>query len=635
MFKKIIRLVFICIAGLLLLTTANAQGIIKTELQQVLNVSKKIDQVNIIVNFTNRIDFHTTKHKGKHNRSKLIRAAKVQSEKSQLELIRFLEKNNIYHYKKLWLINSLAITVNVDMVSKIAAFADVSEIHEDQIITLNTTTSNAPGIPELNIEQVKAPAVWSLGFTGQGTVIGIIGSGVDGYHPDLAPRFRGGGNSWFDATKDPKTTIPFDADKVTYHGTGVMGIALGGSHSGVNIGVAPGAKWIAAKIFSLDPNTNTLVSKGQYIVEAFQWMLDPDGDPNTQDAPDVVNNSWNLTAVNTCDTTYQASIDALKAADISVVFSAGNSGPGLSTSLSPANNQNTISVGAVDDSLAIEIYSSRGSTPTSPIGCSVAGPTDVYPNIVAPGLTIYTADGSSAGTNPNPYTFQTGTSFAAPHISGALAVLKSAFPNSTSAEREDALRLAANGIDLGETGNDNSYGWGFLDLDGAYQVLLNGGGLVTIAPYVKNHLNSVVPDSIATPILVLTDALADARVDSSNKIDPSSVSIISNPVNGIASIDDQTGVVSYTPAKGFIGNDSFTYNVSDTLGNISNTGLVDLLVKEKVVIAPVVPSSSSSSGGGGCTLQLNSQFDPMFPIFLLFAIFYISRRNNYLERFLL
>ncbi len=630
MYKKIISIIIISFSGFLSLskvTIIHAQGIIVPEFQQILSTSKKTDQVDIIVNFTNRVDFHTTKHKGKHNRSKLIRAVKIQSAKSQLEVIQFLEKNNIFNYKKLWLVNSLAITVSADMVSQIATFADVSEIHEDHVITLNATTTNVPGIPELNIEQVKAPVVWSRGFTGQGAVIGIIGSGVDGYHPDLAPRFRGGNNSWFDATDDPKTTIPFDVDKVAYHGTGVMGIALGGNQSGLNIGVAPGAKWIAAKIFSLDPNTNTLISRDQDRLAAFQWMLDPDGDPNTQDAPDVVNNSWNLTAVNTCDTAYQDSINALKAADISVVFSAGNSGPGLSSSLSPANNQNTISVGAVDDSLVIETYSSRGPTPTSPVGCSSVAPTDVYPNIVAPGSAVLTADGSLAGTSPNPYTFQTGTSFAAPHISGALAVLKSAFPNSTSVAREDALRIAANIIDLGKTGNDNSYGWGFLDLDGAYQILLNGAGLVTTAPYVKNHLNSIVPDSISTPILVLTDALVDARKDSTNKINLSSVIVISEPVSGIVSIDDMTGIVSYSPMKGFIGSDSFTYTVSDILGNTSNTGLVKLVVEEAVIV-PVVTPPVSSGGGGGCTLQLNSKFDPVIPVLFLLVILYITWRKK-------
>ncbi|VAW97215.1 hypothetical protein MNBD_GAMMA22-2244 [hydrothermal vent metagenome] len=626
--KNIISLLLIKVSLFVFSVSVNAQGLIHTDLQQVLNESSHNTQVKIIVDFNDRIDFHATKHKGKNNRGKLIHAVKTQAEKSQTEVIHFLEQNNIFTYKKLWLINSLAITVNVDMVPKIVAFVDVAVIREDKVITLNATTTNVPGTPELNIELVKAPVVWSRGFTGQGVVVGIIGSGVDVYHPDLAPRYRGGDNSWLDTT-DPNSTIPFDADTVTYHGTGVMGIAVGGNQSGLNIGVAPGAKWIAAKIFSVDSN-NKLISIESDRLAAFQWMLDPDGDPNTQDAPDIVNNSWNLSAVDLCDATYQDSINALKESDISVVFSAGNSGEkGLSSSLSPANNRNTISVGAVDNTMLIEPYSSRGPTPSAPIACTLAGPDDIYPNIVAPGNAILTADGSAAGTSPNPYTFQTGTSFAAPHITGALAILKSAFPNSSSDEREDALRVAA--IDLGEGGNDTSYGWGFLDIDGAYQVLLNGGGLVTTVPYVKDHVNSILPDSTATPILVLTDALADARQDTTNKIDTTSVVVTSNPLNGIVNVDNITGVIRYTPTVGFIGTDSFTYTVSDTLGNISNTGIVDLTIAERVALPPVVitpQTPNNSSGGGGCTLQLNTQFDPIFPILILLTVVYFIRRQK-------
>ena len=75
-------------------------------------------------------------------------------------------------------------------------------------------------------------------------------------------------------------------------------------------------------------------------VAAFQWALDPDGDPNTtDDIPDVINNSWydpNLDTID-CYSLYVPVVQAMEAAGIAVVFSAGNEGPGPMTITPPHN----------------------------------------------------------------------------------------------------------------------------------------------------------------------------------------------------------------------------------------------------------------------------------------------------------
>jgi hypothetical protein len=127
--------------------------------------------------------------------------------------------------------------------------------------------------------------------------------------------------------------------------------------------------------------------------------------------------------------------------------------------MEPANDPGSLSVGAVDSSLRVLRTSSRG-----PSACDGG----IYPKLAAPGKDVLTA-GLTSGTPSAPYAFSTGTSFAAPHVAGAMAVLKSAFPGATMAEIESALSDGA--LDLGDSGADNKTGAGLIDVVGAYTLL--------------------------------------------------------------------------------------------------------------------------------------------------------------------
>jgi bacillopeptidase F len=163
---------------------------------------------------------------------------------------------------------------------------------------------------------------------------------------------------------------------------------------------------------------------------AFQWLLDPDGDPATLDAPDIVNASWSLTgrAPGACNREFEEDIAALKAAGIAVVFAAGNDGPNPGSSSSPGNNPGALSVGAMDSHLEMARQTSRG-----PSACDGS----VFPALLAPGVNVRTTDlshGDVAAT-----TSGSGSSLAAPHVAGVLALLMQAFPAATVAELESAL----------------------------------------------------------------------------------------------------------------------------------------------------------------------------------------------------
>jgi subtilisin family serine protease len=349
----------------------------------------------------------------------------------------------------LWIVNEVSVRAAPSVIKELAARPDVREVRPDSTIQAPAPAAAADGAqatapPEPNVALVNAPALWDLGFRGQGMVVANMDTGVDATHPDLAGRWRGGSNSWYDPNGE-HPTMPTD---VNGHGTWTMGAMVGGDAGGTSIGMAPDALWIAVKLFNdRGTTTSSMVHLG------FQWLLDPDGNPATADAPNVVNNSWSGSVAG-CDLEFQPDLRSLRAAGILPVFSAGNSGPLAGTVLSPANLPEALSVGATDDSDAIYPSSSRG-----PSACGQA----VAPRLVAPGVGIRTTDLFGLYVNVS------GTSFSAPHAAGALALLLDAFPG-LSADRQQAA-LESGAVDLGAAGADNDYGNGRLDALAAYQWL--------------------------------------------------------------------------------------------------------------------------------------------------------------------
>ncbi len=337
----------------------------------------------------------------------------------------------------LWIVSAISITATRDVILELAARPDVARISPD-IIEIVPTSGVPAGLPELNLTVINAPAVWDLGYLGQGVVIAGLDTGVDISHPDLTAKWRGGTNSWY----DPYGQHPFTPADLSGHGTSTMGVIVGGDASGYSIGVAPQAQWIAAKIFN-DSGSATATA----IHQAYQWVLDPDGNPDTADAPDVVNSSWTKASPG-CYLDFQRDLQALRAGGILPVFAAGNFGPAGSTSASPANNPEAFAVGATDNTDQIAYFSSIG-----PSNCSQTQ--GLFPEVVAPGVDIVTTDRFGL------YTIAGGTSLSAPHVAGSLALLLSANPTLTAAQQEQALINSA--VDLGDAGPDNVYGYGRID----------------------------------------------------------------------------------------------------------------------------------------------------------------------------
>jgi subtilisin family serine protease len=372
--------------------------------------------------------------------SGLRRAANVAQAPVQRALARLGREGRVDRVEPLWIFNGLAISATPSAARELAARPDVARVDLDVADVTPAATGPAP--TEANIALTNAPALWAAGLSGQGAVVASLDTGVDVSHPDLAASWRGGSNSWF----DPNGEHPSTPTDVNGHGTQTMGVIVGGAAGGSAIGMAPGARWIAAKIFN-----DRGVATASGIHKAFQWVLDPDGNPATADAATVVNNSWSANAPG-CDLTYQLDLRNLRAAGILPVFAAGNSGPGASSSTSPGNNPDAFAVGATDGLDQIAPFSSRG-----PSACGE--PQTVFPELVAPGVGVRSADLF------HDWVTGSGTSLAAAHAAGALALLAGAEPGASADRQASALESGA--VDLGSPGADNDFGFGRLDVSRA------------------------------------------------------------------------------------------------------------------------------------------------------------------------
>jgi subtilisin family serine protease len=317
---------------------------------------------------------------------------------------------------------------------------------------------------EWNVQRVHADEVWELGYTGQGVVIGGQDTGYDWDHPALIGAYRGWDGAaadhdynWHDAFGT--YSAPHDDHG---HGTHTLGTMVGDDGGSNRIGVAPGAQWIGCR------NMASGIGSPASYIECFEFFLAPypvDGTPDDGDAaraPHVISNSWGCPPSEGCPSELlRQAVEAVRAAGILVVTSAGNSGSGCATVEDPpAVYAAAFSVGATDTSDRIASFSSRGPV-------TADGSNRRAPDVSAPGV------GVRSSRRGGGYTSMSGTSMAAPHVAGVAALLWSAVPTLIGdvEETEHLLQQTARpqtssqgcgGDGPGEVPN-NVYGWGIVD----------------------------------------------------------------------------------------------------------------------------------------------------------------------------
>lgn len=356
--------------------------------------------------------------------------------------------------EQLWISNSLALDVTPNGLRALAQNPTVEKIYANRKIiysqpvavrAVRNTREGADftyGLKDLGIDKLFAERP---DIQGQGVVVGLVDTGIDGTHPALKGKIA----LFYDAAAG-KVTAPVDRQS---HGTHTTGTILGGDRESVKIGVAPQAKMIGSA--ALDGYDKML--------KAMQFMLDPDGNPSTNDSPRLISNSWNAQGAPDIELFYRA-ITAWEAAGILPVFSAGNAGPGAQTITKPHEHPSVIAVGATDSGFKIASFSSRG--PAMFQGKSIQ-----KPDFTAPGVNVLsTVPGGR-------FEEMSGTSMACPHAAGIATLLYQVNPKFTPQNvREIMMKtlrfVDPNGNPIQQPVWNAAYGFGRLDAYAAVKAAL-------------------------------------------------------------------------------------------------------------------------------------------------------------------
>jgi serine protease AprX len=400
---------------------------------------------------------------------------------TQGPILQWLSARGLEH-QSFHIVNAILVKGGRDIAEALAARPDVARVegnpHIQNLLPQPAPAAEAssqPAAPEAiepGINYTHAPQVWALGFTGQNIVVASADTGVRWTHNALKPHYRGWDGvtadhdyNWHDSIHSgggvcgPDSPQPCDD---FFHGSHTTGTAIGSDGGTNQIGMAPGAKWIACR--NMDQGVGT---PARYM-ECMEFFLAPypvGGDPSQGDptkAPDITINSWGCPTSEGCSVnTLQASVEAQAAAGIMMVVAAGNSGSLCSTVTDPPSfYAASYTAGALNTGTdTIASFSSRG-----PVTADGSG--RIKPDITAPGTNTRSASNSS----DNAYTFASGTSMATPHIAGAMALLWSAIPSlqnqidaSQAALNNAAVHIAS--TQCGSAGPPNNvYGWGRVDI---------------------------------------------------------------------------------------------------------------------------------------------------------------------------
>lgn len=378
-------------------------------------------------------------------------------------------------YNKLWIVNALLVEAPSELAYQMANTPQVAMVEDitDQKayhispVRMEEDVNRAIGAAEPGLIAVGVRFLWDLGYTGKGLKLMSFDTGIWPTHPALGGRFYGEYVPMHLAWNGIHSPVP--ADKSSSHGTHTVGTMAGlDTLTNDTIGLAFNAYFMAT-----DPIVSNLADTigMANIMLAYQWTLDPDNDPNTtDDMPAVMCNSWGTDAnAGFCGSFVADMLEVIDLTGIANEYSAGNEGPGVSTTGVPALTNpgivNAFAVGAVNGNTPgypIASFSSRGPTP-----CLGTGSLQIKPEVVAPGVSVRSC------VKLDGYSFYDGTSMAGPHAAGLMVLLKEAFPTVAGETLKEALYYSA--VDLGAPGEDNIYGMGMIHAESAYNWLINEG----------------------------------------------------------------------------------------------------------------------------------------------------------------
>ncbi|MBK9292846.1 MAG: S8 family serine peptidase [Oligoflexia bacterium] len=377
--------------------------------------------------------------------AKLMQNAELSQQKVLSVINSAIQTDSKVQYKSLWLSNTCALYASIKDIKKIidATKSELAAVYPNERAHVFPVVISREPMAEpftYGLNKLRMPEVWrkNKNLVGTNIKVGILDTGIDAEHPDLTGKTI--------AFKDFVNAKPAPYDDHS-HGTHVAGTISGGAKSGTAIGVAPGAKLIVGKVFSAQGSGSTAK-----ILEAMQWISDPDSNPQTNDAPALVSNSWGggnpSAGMDPSENPYCRAVDGWVKLGILPVFAAGNSGSGAKTVNLPGGCPAALTVGATDSNDQIASFSSRGPAVWKTGSM-------IKPTVSAPGVAVLSS------VPGGKYKSYSGTSMATPHTAGLATLVYQTNPN-INVEAVTKL-LTTGAVDLGAQGNDNDYGFGRID----------------------------------------------------------------------------------------------------------------------------------------------------------------------------
>jgi len=284
-----------------------------------------------------------------------------------------------------------------DQVADVVGTPQIGLIRPTQVRASALRSTRTWGLQALDV-----PNLWMEGLTGNGVMVGHLDTGVDGTHPGL--RTAIGHFAEFDFLGRQVVPDPQPHDTAE-HGTHTAGTIAGRPVNGRNFGVAPGATLASAIVIE----GGQVVAR---IVAGLDWVIGQ--------GARVLSMSLGLRGF---VDDFLVLTQILRSRGVLPVFAVGNEGPG--TSRSPGNYAEALSVGAMDQSRQVALFSSsqRFARPNDP----------VVPDLLAPGVGVISA---RPGTG---FQSMDGSSMATPHVAGLAALLLEAKPAATVEELENAV----------------------------------------------------------------------------------------------------------------------------------------------------------------------------------------------------
>jgi subtilisin family serine protease len=405
----------------------------------------------------------------------VVEELKGHAAQSQKKVLDFLNTKGATVLNTFWLTNAILAEVPVDLLDEFSSLTKVERLFENFTISIPEPLEeeSLPGVLSVDytwgLEKIGVPEVWGMNITGSGVRVAVLDTGVEITHPDLAgkmwtddpedPTYPGG---WIEFDEDGDIVVGSEPHDSAEHGTHTSGTCVGGNTSGIAIGVAPGAFLMHGLVIPWGSGTLAQIITGmEWAIDPFDQFGAPAGEP-----ADVISMSLGASGY------YDAFIEPvqnIKAAGIVLIASIGNDGEGISRS--PGNVYDAFGIGATDTEDLVA-YFSGGEVVDWP-----ASHPEPYikPDFSAPGVGVYSSV-------PGGYDYFQGTSMAAPHVAGTVALMLEGNPTLTVEDVYAALQDTA--VDLGDEGQDTRYGWGRIDaLEAVSLMTLNSGieGFVTDA----------------------------------------------------------------------------------------------------------------------------------------------------------